>query len=328
MDIQMKWAKKQRKFFDYETKNKERMKTIKITALIAGIALVIFFWNDIKGAAGSFASDSKKEKTKSASKIDKVEEPVSAGISIKNKWELPKILAEISGLSHIANDQFACVQDELGKIFIYNTQTSAIEKEIPFGDPGDYEGLTIVGETAWVLRADGRLFEVSDFKNKPVVKEYSTHLTAEQNAEGLCYDKNNDRLLVAIKDEEPGNTGYKGIYAFDLNTKKMPAEPVYKINLEDEAFGKVQGKKKKAGGIKPSAIAVHPVTREIYITDGPKAKLLVLDKNGSIKKLYQLDGSEFAQPEGITFKTTGELYISNEGSKQPGNIINVAISEE
>ncbi len=326
--MQMKWAKKQRKFFDYETKNKMRRKTITITALAAGIALVAFFWNDIKGAANSVTPADREEKMIAGSKPDKASEAAAPGVSIKNKWEMPAVLAEISGVSHIANDQFACVQDELGKIFIYNTQTSAIEKEIPFAAPGDYEGLAVVDETAWVLRADGSLFEISDFKNKPVVKEYNTHLTAKQNPEGLCYDKNNNRLLVAIKDEEPGNPDYKGIYSFDVVAKRMPEQPVFKIDMTDDVFGKSGSKKKKGGDIKPSAIAVHPATGDIYITDGPKAKLLVLNKEGSIKKLYQLNGKEFAQPEGITFKTTGELYISNEGSKQSGNILHVVIGEE
>ena len=233
------------------------------------------------------------------------EAPASAGITVKNKWEMPGVLAEISGLSFIAGNQFACVQDELGKVFIYNTETSTLEKEIAFASPGDYEGIAVVNETAWVLRADGRLFEISNYQSSPAVKEYSTHLTAAQNAEGLCYDKNNNRLLVAIKDEEPGNPGFKGIYAFDLATKKMPAEPVFRIDLKDDSFGGVKKGKKKAGIIKPSAIAIHPLNQDIYITDGPKGKLLVMDKSGAIKKQYQLDGNEFKQPEGITFTSTG-----------------------
>src|SRR5688572_19214995 len=149
MDIQMKWAKKQRKFFDYETKNKMRTKTITITALAAGIALVAFFWSDIKGAADSFTPGNKKEGMVAGSKQDKTTKVASPDVSIKNKWVMPAVLAEISGLSHITGDQFATVQDEEGKIFIYNTQTSTIEKEIPFAGVGDYEGLAIVNETAW-----------------------------------------------------------------------------------------------------------------------------------------------------------------------------------
>jgi hypothetical protein len=45
------------------------------------------------------------------------------------------------------------------------------EKEISFGAPGDYEELAVVGETIWVLRADGKLFEVNNMNAaKPSVK--------------------------------------------------------------------------------------------------------------------------------------------------------------
>ena len=77
----------------------------------------------------------------------------------------------------------------------------------------------------------------------------------------------------------------------------------------------------------PSEIAIHPVTNEIYITDGRNPKLLILDASGAIKKLYQLNKNEFSQPEGLTFKPDGEMLIANEGVKQPGNILTVKVGE-
>jgi hypothetical protein len=65
-------------------------------------------------------------------------------ITIIKKWNMPKELTEISGLSYKDEKHFACVQDELGKIFIYNTASSSVEKEISFGAAGDYEGLAVV----------------------------------------------------------------------------------------------------------------------------------------------------------------------------------------
>ena len=111
--------------------------------------------------------------------------------------------------------------------------------------------------------------------------------------------------------------GYKGIYAFDLKNKRFVEEPVFKIDLNHELF-KSAAKKP----VMPSAIAIHPSTRDIYITDGPQSKLLVMDNSGNIKKLLDL-GKDFSQPEGITFSPGSEIFISNEGTKQPGNIIMV-----
>jgi len=251
-----------------------------------------------------------------------------SGIIVTKKWEMPESLTEISGLSYINEQRFACIQDELGTIFIYNTSTSSVEKEIPFGDIGDYEGLAVVGDTIWVLRADGKLFEVSEISSpKPSVKEYGTHLTLKQDSEGLCYDKKNNRLLIAIKGTEAGSDDYKGIYAFDLTSKKMDQQPVFKIDLLDETFDSNGSGKKKKSSIYPSGLAIHPLTGDMYITDGRNSKLLITDAGGKIKKLYQLSTSEFAQPEGISFNAAGDLFIANEGTKQPGNILQIKIEQ-
>ena len=69
---------------------------------------------------------------------------------------------------------------------------------------------------------------------------------------------------------------------------------------------------------------INATTNEIFITDGLQAMLLIMDYSGTIKKLYQL-GKDFAQPKGITFSQQGEIFISNEGTKQPGNILKVEI---
>ncbi len=242
-------------------------------------------------------------------------------IKIVKRWDLPVILKEISGISAIDNERFACVQDEVGSVFIYNTNTSSIQEEIPFGPVGDYEGVTVVGDEVWVLRSDGKLFEISSISSKTIsTKEYATPLTASQNVEGLCYDKNNNRLLLAIKNGEPGGKNYKGIYAFDLATKTMAANPVFKIDVRQELKS---GSKKRSFEIMPSAIAIHPKTKDMYITDGRNSMLLILDAAGNFKQLFELNSKEFHQPEGITFHSDGEMFISNEASKGGGNILKV-----
>lgn len=318
--------------FGEEARERERkskkVKTniIMISVLIAGVAtLAMLFGGKINGL--SFSMDSKNESEKIKSK-NKEQMPLTPAITITKKWEMPEVLTEISGLSYLDDQRFACVQDELGKIFIYNIVSSTIEKEISFAGAGDYEGLAVVNEDIWVLRADGKLFEVSRVNvADPVIKEHGTHLTLKQDSEGFCYDKKNNRLLIAIKGAELDTDDYKGIYAFDIASKKMDQQPVFRIDLMDEVFEKNGTGKKKKRAMNPSGISIHPVNGDMYITDGRSSKLLITDAAASIKKLYQLNTNDFAQPEGITFNAAGELFISNEGSKQPGNILKVRIDQ-
>ena len=190
--------------------------TIIIVAVV--VAAGFLFWDDISAALVQPARTEKQEKKKKEKKqiSDSEQSNPGAGVSVKDKWDLPEVLREISGLAYIDDQRFACIQDEEGTIFIYNTSSREIEKKIPFAGTGDYEGITVKGSTAFVARADGKLFQVDISGNKPDVKQYSTGLTVEHNVEGLCYDETNNRLLLAIKNDEPGNKSYKGIYSFDL----------------------------------------------------------------------------------------------------------------
>ena len=83
--------------------------------------------------------------------------------SIQKKWDLSDRLEEISGMDFIDDERMAAIQDEEGIIFIYNLNSKKIEQEIKFGKSGDYEGLAIAGNDAFVMRSDGVLFEVKNY---------------------------------------------------------------------------------------------------------------------------------------------------------------------
>ena len=89
------------------------MKMIKTPVLLAGL-LGVFI---LKSSASFFVDETK---------IDMGENNGNGSvtaITIVKKWDMPEYLAEISGLSCIDGQRFACVQDELGKIFIYNNSS-------------------------------------------------------------------------------------------------------------------------------------------------------------------------------------------------------------
>jgi uncharacterized protein YjiK len=311
-------------YYRVKQKNRERIKKVILSAGVLSIIIIA-----ILAFSGNFdklfiASSSSNNNALNGAASN----PAHEGVTILEEWDMPGELKEISGLSYVDKDRMACVQDEIGNIYIYNISTKEIEKTIAFGSTGDYEGLAVVGNTVWVLRADGVLIEVKDINAaKPAVTEHRTHLTIAQDCEGLCYDPDNNRLLVTVKEKDPNSDTYKGIYAFDLANRTMDKTPAFKIDLGHKIFEDVaaSGKKKKASTIMPAAIAIHPVSKDMFITDGPRSRLLITDKEGSIKKFLQLDNKKFMQPEGITFNKEGELFISNEGKDVPGNILKVGL---
>lgn len=292
------------------------VKIIAVILIPLFIAVIIRLSNRDSGN-----SSVRKSETKEKGRKKDGNEPRS--VKIISAWLLPKEINEISGISWVGPDRFACVQDEIGKVFIYNTRSASVEKEISFAGSGDYEGIAVVGETIYVLQANGTIFEITNYSSpKRSVKLYETHLTKKQDNESLAYDKKNHRLLIAIKASETDNADFKGIYSFDLKTKKMAVKPVYQIDLNNELF---KDEKSKENSIQPSDIGVHPLTGDIYVIEGAKPKMLILNSKGDILSLHDLKGKEFSQPEGLSFSPDGLMYISNEG--KPGNILQVQLND-
>lgn len=242
-------------------------------------------------------------------------------IRIEETWELPHELEEVSGIAFVESHTLACVQDERGVIFIYDLKSKKIEKEIPFGDRGDYEGIAINGKTAYVVKSNGSIYEVEDFMGNPRVQEYKTDLRRTNDVEGLFYDSQKNRLLLAVKAKDPYSKEYKGIYSFNLQHKKLEKEPAYKLTFEEEVFKKIR-KKNVQNTFKPSEVNINNAG-EILVLEGEQPKLLVLDASGKAKELYFLDDDDFPQPEGLAYGPSDTLYISNEGD--PATIHKVLI---
>ena len=249
--------------------------------------------------------------------------PGAKAVKIDQQWNMPMLLEEISGIAWIDKDRIACVEDEEAIIFIYNLKTSEVERQIVFGEDGDYEGIALVGEDAYVLRSDGTIFEVLNYlTEEKEVNEIKIVFSKTYNFEGISFDKKRNRLILAIKDK--AEKEYKPIYSVDLKTKKLEEEPAYKIKFDDPIFDDLDIKNNNHL-IQPSEITVNPKTGEIYILEGTNPKLLILSPNGKPKKLHVFQEEQFPQPEGLTFDDQGNLYISNEGAGGMGNILKVSL---
>ncbi len=246
-------------------------------------------------------------------------------LQIEKTWELPEILEEISAMAWLSKNQIACIQDEDGIIFIYDLEKEKITEEIKFGDAGDYEGLAISGNKAFVMRSDGRVFEVSNFrKENQKTTSFKTPFKAKNNMESLTIDATGNYLITVPKDKSLHKKRFKGLYKISLTERKIIEKPFLQIDMKAEGFKKYR-KKKLRKVFRPSDVVIHPKTEDFYILEGIKPKLLILDKKGTIKNIYKLDKKDFAQPEGIIFNPDGTLYISNEANGGTPTILEVKL---
>ncbi|WP_028376785.1 SdiA-regulated domain-containing protein [Leeuwenhoekiella sp. MAR_2009_132] len=248
-------------------------------------------------------------------------------LTIVNSWELPDALREVSGIDWIGDDKLAAIEDEDGIIYIYDLKAKKITKEIEFADDGDYEGIAVNGKNAYVMRSDGLLFEALNYQSDQIItKTYQSKMSHKNNVETLALDAKNNRLLTAPKDEDPNDENIKGVYAFDLKGQAMLSDLIFKVDMKDKAL-KDYEEKKSYKTFRPSDLAVHPKTGELYVLEGVNPKLLIMNKNGDIKNVFKLDKDDFAQPEGITFSPDGRLFISNEAHGKMATILEVRLNE-
>jgi uncharacterized protein YjiK len=253
--------------------------------------------------------------------------------------ELPESLVEISGISLYKGKKLVGVQDEAGIIYSIDRETGAVSDSFLFTPTGDFEGITFVGNTAWVLEANGKLWAISDWDDaeKRQIKTYKTSLKKDNDAEGLCFDSKNNRLLIACK-ESPLIDEYRkdmrAVYAFDLQTMELDETPfltfdiaqilahfeaVPTSNIAEKQLKKLE--KGKILPIMPSEIAIHPVSGELYILASDGLAMLVFSPDGKqILHIQALDSDIFEQPEGLAFLPNGDLYISSEGREDVAKI--------
>lgn len=141
--------------------------------------------------------------------------------------------------------------------------------------------------------------------------------------ESLTHDKENNRLLLIPKEKDLENEDLLGVYTFNLQSKKMDSNPIFKIEFNDPIFEneKEDDDKKPLNAIRPADIAINPLNEHYYIVEGKEPKILILDRAGKSIKMTNLSKKKFNQPEGIIFSPEGTMYISNEGKKGTANIM-------
>ncbi len=214
------------------------------------------------------------------------------------RFDLSDKLNEISGLEMLSDSVLIAVQDEKAHIYYLKANSGEIIEKFDFGKNADYEGITHHKKQFYILRSDGSILKV---KPKKEAKQYKFKNNKDFDFEGLCMDQLNNRLLVACKTHGlRAERDYFFVYSFSLESKKYDKEPVFRIKRD-----RIHKR------FRPSAITIHP-DGNIYILSSVSKTLLVLSPDGSIQENIQLDEAMFPQPEGITFNSRGDLFISNE----------------
>ncbi len=242
-----------------------------------------------------------------------------------DEFELPAELEEISGLTFLDDGMIGAVQDEDGDLYVIDPATGGVVDVRNFAGGGDYEGIELADAGLHVLRSNGRVYTFESWDSAEFEGDWLEYDVPKRcDAEGLAYQSARNRLLIACKEQAgDGLKGMKAIYAFDPSTNELDPEPAYVLDIDDfeanmeehpvnEAVRSVLSDRLDLSGFKPSALAVHPRTGDVYVLSSVTKAMLRLDDAGAVSAIWMLPDELFEQPEGIAFDAAGTLYISNE----------------
>ncbi|MBN1696528.1 MAG: SdiA-regulated domain-containing protein [Spirochaetales bacterium] len=241
---------------------------------------------------------------------------------------LPPELTEVSGISYYRDNILACIEDENGIIYLLDYESGEMKGNHKFGKDKDYEDIEIMKDTIddmetkiYILLNTGTIYRIKNLGlADQKIKKYQTFLSSRDDAEGLCYHRGLNALLITCKNPQYLAGMDEPIYTFDLNKKSMTAVPLFSIDI-DAIREKAENPFLIKGKLQPSGIAVHPVTGEIYLISSVEKLLVVIDTDGAIRSVTELPRQLFLQPEGICFLPGGDMFVSNEGRGGQGNIM-------
>ncbi len=242
-----------------------------------------------------------------------------------DSFTLDKELEEISGLTMMENGLLGATQDENGILYLLDPGSGDIVETREFGKDGDYEGVELGGGRLYILRSDGRIYVFDSWDEDELSGEtHDLDLPRGCDAEGIAYQASFDRILISCK--ERGGKGLdrmKAIFAYDPSAQALSADPVYILDVAafeasidehpiNEAVTSIMSDRLDLSGFKPSGLAIHPQTGDVFIISSVTKVIIRMDESGEVTALWELPAKLFDQPEGIAFNADGDLFISSE----------------
>jgi hypothetical protein len=229
------------------------------------------------------------------------------------KMELGKVLNEISGLSYNTDDNtLLAISDSKRKVFQLSINRRKLKDFTGNVVPpdSDIEDLVRLDSVIFMLASRGIIYEVpAHAQDTTSVIPHPFWSNEKNDFETIYYDPTVNSLIMLCKTcAFEKDQGTHSAFRFDLKTKRFDSTEFYTILDKDVA------KLAKDNQVKfrPSAAAIHPFSKRLFILASADNLLVIADSRGQVQEVYHLNPDQFPQAEGIAFAPNGDMYISNE----------------
>lgn len=224
--------------------------------------------------------------------------------------KMPAELAEISGVVYYPKDTSVfAIEDEDGIFYKISLNKNNEIKKWRFDKKHDYEDLVLHDSIFYVLISNGDI-ESLQFTGDSIISNKFLFPDASKKTnefESLYFDDSLKQLVLLCKDCEGDSKKTLSAWGYNIDSQYYtPSVLTIDVQPVTEKLGKQKMK------LKPSATAINPVTNELYILSSINHLLIVTDRAGKFKEVFELDPAIYKQAEGIAFTPDGDMIISNE----------------
>lgn len=230
-------------------------------------------------------------------------------------YDLPDILVEVSGVTVVDDQTLFCIQDEIGVVFSFDLKSGQTKEVARFSGSGDFEDIVYHNGQISVLRSDGMVFQFPlDDADEVVQKELPIECP---DAEGLFFGESSGVWYVACKEGQSSESEkLRQVYAFDTALKGSAKEILQVDQREIKKLLRKKYPELEWDEVKfnPSAVAVHPVSKALYVLSATHGFIAVFESN-QLSDIFPLPKKLYHKPEGIDFDQKGNLFLSSEGKK-------------
>ncbi|MFY0253563.1 hypothetical protein ACDQ55_06360 [Chitinophaga sp. 30R24] len=237
-----------------------------------------------------------------------------AGYDLKEpvRYRVRASMQEISGIVLYPDEhRIMAINDEEGRIYQIDVAATVPYPHYKFAKDGDYEDICLTDSGWFVLKSSGSLYQIRGlFTDSVYSNHYKMEKQGKQEFETTYFDSARNSIVMICKNcEDDKRLGITSAYNFDLATKTFDTTAIY--HFDNREIAKLAGSDMRF--FKPSAAAIHPIEKRLYIVASVNGLLVITDLQGHVQEAYNLKHRLFLQPEGIAFAPNGDMYISNEG---------------
>jgi hypothetical protein len=243
-----------------------------------------------------------------------------------NSMELPLGLSSIKNICLLDSARFVAIDQQSGSVVLLDESTGKLVGQLNLSPAFQFYSLAVY-DSILVLQdqLDQLHFLSSPYDSTSEIG--LNELSSDLKFKSFCSHPITKRLFFLGNDFDKGDGRYSNyVYGFGLGNRKLREKPLFEIESEKvEQFALQMGivphedLSNSSIGLqtfyfKPSALAVHPKTNEIYVLSQETAQMAVFSQFGEVVNFIPLSRSLANHPTDIQFHPNGDLIVINNHS--------------